>query len=214
MLWAYFDESGVHAPKEQGSRLLKLAAGGCIAPLDAWESLSISWADAIDRMGIEQFHMADFENRAKPFDKWSDGERKKNLNILLDIIGSAKPNCFGFTNPARADDSTSSMYERCVHDTLVELSMHPEEFAIVFAHHPEYARHSELHGKMAQYGLGQNIRSCTTALPIDVHPLQAADLVAYEIGREERHSWTIPRRYPLRRLHDLGCTFRLGGAVE
>jgi hypothetical protein len=57
---------------------------------------------------------------------------------------------------------------------------------------------------LMRYGYGKLIKSITIGYPIDMCPLQAADIVAYEIRCEERQEMR-PRRYPLERLHQLGC---------
>jgi hypothetical protein len=107
----------------------------------------------------------------------------------------------------------SSIYERCAGDLLLELgNLYDDEFAIVFAHHPEFNRHSLLIDAMLNHGMGKQIRSCTVARPADVCALQVADIVAYEICREEREIGI--RRYPLQRLSALGCTFRISSAIE
>ena len=213
-LWAYFDESGWHAPRDEGGRLRKLTVGGCISTFESWECFSLEWADAIAKMDLPYFHMADFEARKRPpYNTWTDDQRKNRLNALLNILGSKERHCYGFTNLARPNDTTSSIYERCAHDLLIELSMYDEQFAVIFAHHPEYGRHTQLLDLLIKYGMGKTIRSCTIMLPADTCPLQAADIVAYEISREEREL-LIPTRYPLKRLQELGCTFRLSAAVE
>jgi hypothetical protein len=61
--------------------------------------------------------------------------------------------------------------------------------------------------------LAKGTDSITIGYPIDMCPLQAADIVAYEIKCEERQEMR-PSRYPMERLHQLGCTFRLSSAVE
>lgn len=212
MLWAYFDESGWRAPRDAGGRLKKLTVGGCIASFESWECLSLHWSSALTAMKLPYFHMADFKSKQSPYDHWTKDERKNRLNTLLTIIGGPDRHCYSFTNIARPDDTTSSIYERCAHDVLLELSMFGEEFAVVFAHHPEFGRHTELLDLMLKYGIGGTIRSCTVARPIDACPLQAADLVAYEMSKEERDT-LIPTRYPLLRLQELGSTFRFCSAV-
>jgi hypothetical protein len=210
MLWAYFDESGWHAPN--GS-LRKLTLGGCIASFESWERLSQRWSSALKMMNLPCFHMAHFEARKSPYSDWTDDERKSRLNTFLEILGEPERYCFGFTNLARPDDTTSSIYKRCAHDLLLELAMFDDEFAVVFARHPEFARQNELLGLLQEYGMGEKIRSCTVAKPIDLCPLQAADVIAYEVSRFEREV-LIPRRYPLRRIQELGATFRFVSAVE
>jgi hypothetical protein len=47
------------------------------------------------------------------------------------------------------------------------------------------------------------IKTWTVGSPADFCPLQAADLVAYEIARNEREKeYGRPMRYPLRRLRE------------
>jgi hypothetical protein len=210
MLWAYVDESGEHAP--DGS-LRKHTIGGCIASCESWQRLSQRWSSALVTMYLPCFHMAHFEARRPPYSSWTDEERKSRLNTLLEILGEPGRDCFGFTNVMRPHDTTSSMYERCAHDLLLELAMFDDDFAVVFAHHPEFARHNELLGRLQEFGMGEKIRSCTVARPIDVCPLQAADVIAYEVSRFERDV-PIVRRYPLQRIQELGSTFRFVRAVE
>jgi hypothetical protein len=212
MFWAYFDESGWHS-KRSGGGLRKLTIGGCLAEEASWRRLSIDWAAALERRNIELFHMVDFEARRPPFDTWTEPERRDRLNTLLDMIGETKAHCYGFTNIIRESDNTAKIYERCVYDTFLELNMNVEEFHVFFAHHPEYGRQVELLNKMVSDGMRQQIKSCSIAKPIDIQPLQAADIVAYEICREERDEFRR-RRYPLNRLSELGCTFRLGSSVD
>jgi hypothetical protein len=197
----------------RGGRLKKLTVAGCIASFESWECLSLYWSSALTAMKLPYFHMADFEARRPPYNDWTEDERKNRLDTLLTIIGGPDRHCYSFTNIARPDDTTSSIYKRCANDVLLELSLLGEEFAVVFAHHPEFGRHTELLDLMLKYGIGGTIRSCSVALPTDTCPLQAADLVAYEMNKEERDI-LIPRRYPLLRLHRLRSTFRFGSATR
>jgi hypothetical protein len=213
MFWAFFDESGWHARRDLGGRLLKLTVGGCLGSFESWEGFALEWASALEAMGLSHFHMADFEARQPPYDKWTADQRKDRLNALLGILASKDRYAYSYTNYMRPTDNTSSIYERCAHDLLVDLAHYSEEFAIVFAHHPEFGRHSELLNAMVKRGYGTLIRTITIAQPIDTCPLQGADIIAYECSREER-DLAIPRRYPLLRLHELGMVFRLCSAVD
>jgi len=213
MLWAYFDESGLHASQQSGGDLRKLTVGGCIADAEAWNQLSVDWSAALSAWELPVFHMAAFENCVAPYDKWTPDERKERLNILLEMIGRTKAYCYGVTNIVRRGDNTAKIYERCVYDTFLGLSMNwNEKFSIIFAHHPEYRRQERLYAKMIAHGLRAQVVSCTIERPINVAPLQAADIVAYEICRIEREEGR-ERRWPLKRLSELGCTFRFSSAV-
>jgi hypothetical protein len=217
MLWGFFDESGVHASPANGGALEKLTIGGCVAPFENWEGMAMEWADAIAKMDIPMFHMADFCRvpPVPPFESWTETQRKDRLNVLLNIIGRSKPHCYGFTNTMRPGDNTSLIYEQCARDVLVNLG-DGEEIAIVFAYHSEYSRYAEFVNSLLKHGMGKQIRSCTTAYPIDTCPLQMADIVAYEISREEREdeeNFLRRRRYPLKQLEKLGCPLTIRASV-
>jgi hypothetical protein len=207
-LWAMFDESGWHPTK---GPLAKLTVAGCIASFDDWEALSLDWSDAIAKMGISCFHMTDFEARRYPYDGWTNAQRKDRLNSLLNIIGGIGPHCCGFTNSAKPGETTASIYERCAQDVLLGLDRYDDEFAIVFAHHPEFAAYSPLHQLLMKYGYGKRIKSVSIGYPVDMCPLQAADIVAFEIRCLEREE-DRPERYPLKRLQQLGCSFRISAS--
>jgi hypothetical protein len=213
MLWAFFDESGWHPT---GGELVKLTVGGCIASFENWQALSLDWSDAIKRMDIDMFHMTDFEKTKPPihpFDTWTAQQRKDRLNTLLGIIGTAKPFCCGFTNWTRPGESTASVYKRCTMDILLELGRYEDDFAIIFAHHPEFAAYSPLHEMLMEYGYAKGIKTCTIGYPIDLCPLQAADIVAYEIRCQEREDGR-PMRYPMRRLQEMCGPFRISASVD
>ena len=113
------------------------------------------WSSALTAMQLPSFHMAAFEARQTPYNDWTEDERKNRLDTLLTIIGGPERHCYSFTNIARRDDTTSSIYERCAHDVLLELSLFGEEFAVVFADHPEFGRHTKLLDQMLEYGIGE-----------------------------------------------------------
>lgn len=206
MLWAFLDESGQH---DASGKLVRLSIGGCIAPFEKWEAMSMGWAEAVARMGLEMFHMTDFEARVRPYDTWSKAQREDRLNVLLELIGDGQPTCWGFTKIVTEKGETDEkMYEECAKDALLSLGVLEDDLAIVFAYHPQYRRHNDFLSVLVKHGYGHNIRSCGIAQPEHLCPLQAADIVAYEIRCEERLE--RPRRYPLRRLTEMGCTFRFG----
>lgn len=77
---AYLDDSGTHRDSQV------VAVAGFVTDVVAWERFSEEWGDALDQAGIESFHMADFENRQGPFKEWAEDERRENLNRFLTII--------------------------------------------------------------------------------------------------------------------------------
>ena len=170
-LWAFFDESGEHHSSEAGGGLKRLTIGGCIASFETWESLSLEWASALEAMGLEMFHMK---------------ESKKGLGTFLDIMGAAKLHCWGSTNTVREGEPDRSVYKRCATDLLAEFSMLNESVEVVFARYQGFKAFTALHEALED-GYGKGIRRITTDLPIDMCPLQAADIVAYEMRNSGDH---------------------------
>jgi hypothetical protein len=212
-LWAYFDESGWHPTS---GKLAKLTVGGCIASCEAWKGRDLDWMAALAEMGIDMFRMSAFAKKdppQPPFENWTDQQRKDRLNRLPETIGAVKPVCCGFTNLARPGDDTASIYKRCAEDVLLKLGQFEDDFAIVFAYHPEFAAYSPLHQMLMQYGHSKRIKSCTIGYPVDMCPLQAADIVAYEIRCVEREE-VRRQRHPLKLLEDLGCSFMVYASAD
>jgi hypothetical protein len=216
MLWAYFDESGCHNPKN--GRLQRLTFGGCLAPAHAWEGFESEWRAILEPEKVDCFHMADFEAWRPPFNfQLPDGSRdqaKHNriLNELLNAIARRAPWTFGFSrNVTIEGQSLREIYECCAIDTLMHMAnssayYYGDEISVVFAQHKEFAR-SNLEGyfRFMNYA-DARLGTVATDKPKNVCQLQAADLIAYEVSRMERTG--VPERYPIRELKRLGCHFR------
>ena len=200
MLWAYFDESGEH-DKTTG-HLTQLTVGGWIAPSDAWKAFDEAWLKALDRAQIPMFHMSDFERYEREFTiekGWTEEKHRRVLNELLDIIGAHLKNSFAFTNKVFASKPRqhfTDTYENNLIDCLMVLAdqtIHSFSFndriSVVFAKHKDYQKQRiQRIFDFMDYG---DVRLGTLAIsdPIDVRPLQAADIIAYEIQHLNRDSW-------------------------
>jgi Protein of unknown function (DUF3800) len=214
-LCAYFDESG-HPGDPQ---VKAFAIGGCIASTEKWAAFEREWNEALSEERIPWFHMVDFEHperdRDNQFFGWDQSRRQKLLNRLLDIM-NAHIVCLGTaqrlpgSGRLTIEEYYSSHYRVCV--TRPALFTDSEIVSFVFARHPTISGK-----KPAQIALGEYhdilVRAYSTRLRWDgrlgsmkiddarkVPALQAADIVAYELGREQ----TRPtyERYPMRRLRE------------
>jgi hypothetical protein len=220
MLWGYFDESGYHDRKT--NHLKRLSFGGCLASLEAWEGFETEWQTILTQEGIEgAFHMADFEKWVKPFDfKLADGSRdyekhKRLLNGLLEVIGRRSPRAFGFTRNVSISKPSKALkdtYENCIVDTIMHLANASayslnDKVSIIFARHREFSlERIEKYFGFMNYG-DARLGTVGTDTPENLCQLQAADIIAYEVSRLERDDGSL-RRYPLRKLNQLGCNFR------
>ncbi len=77
---AYFDESGTHAGSEAA------VVAGFVSNATQWESFSHEWQEVLAGANVEYFRMSEFENSRGQFDDWEKDEKETLLNKLLPII--------------------------------------------------------------------------------------------------------------------------------
>ncbi|HEX5327797.1 MAG TPA: hypothetical protein VFW75_14100, partial [Acetobacteraceae bacterium] len=162
---------------------------------------------ALRHVDITMFHMTDFEADRGEFHGWKENraaDRTWLLNELLRLIIDNVPSWVGFVSrPEGATEKFKAVYKRGIVDSMTLLAREAgksddEALALVYASHPEYPRATiEKHfGDIGMYD--PRLRTCAILAPLDAPPLQAADLVAYELSRAQRADGPI--RYPLKRL--------------
>ena len=76
---AYFDESGTHEGSEA------VAVAGYLSTPELWEKFEVEWREALGDFGIEFFHMTDFAARRQQFAGWPEEKRRACLSRLVDI---------------------------------------------------------------------------------------------------------------------------------
>jgi hypothetical protein len=131
MVWVYYDESGEY---DQRGVLLNMSMGGCVSRIERWEAFRDAWMEVLNKYGLTQFHMTDFEAWVPPFDfKLPNGTRDKEghnalLNKLLSIMLNHIEGFCAFTagnqismEPQRAhqlalEDCTASAVGHAVND--------------------------------------------------------------------------------------------------
>ena len=80
VLDGYFDESGTHAGSDA------VAVAGYLSTSEQWELFEREWQTALHEWGVECFHMTDFSNRAKVYRSWTDQECRFRFARLVSII--------------------------------------------------------------------------------------------------------------------------------
>jgi hypothetical protein len=198
MLWAYFDESGTHDPG-----LATLTIAGWMAPRGAWDLFDGEWQEALDAAGVSHFHMREFAHFRGEFAGWTEQQRRDLMAPLLEAIGNNIKRGFGFT--AHGAEGFDGAYESAAASCMLHLanvSAKGDDISIVFARLDEFKV-----GRAQQLFNFVNcsdarLRDFAVSEPKGVPPLQAADLLAYEL-RSLRPGGK--GRYPLRRLRELGC---------
>jgi hypothetical protein len=77
---AYFDESGTH----DGSPAAVVA--GFVANASEWTAFSEAWQVVLDKNGITYFRMSEFESFIGRFEEWSQEQHRQCISDLLCII--------------------------------------------------------------------------------------------------------------------------------
>ena len=214
-MWGYYDESGEYDFK---GTLVNITIGGLFAPLDRWQAFDGAWQKALADEGLTYFHMSDFEAWKRPFDfKLSNGERDKAkhnrlLTALLDILLDQVDGLYAFGavsmyDPDKPPLTHAALMEDCVggaikNAVLDVADFYQEPLNLVFGKQKHFGE-SKIRRFVDFYDYGDEqgrIRSSRMAEPKDVRPLQAADILAYEMARAQRAG--RPERYPFQRLID------------
>ncbi len=212
-VWAYYDESGEY---DASGNLLNMTVGGCFSTLSKWQSFCGEWCQVLSEEGLEWFHMTDFEAWRPPYEfLLPSGERdharhKNLLNRLLSIKLKYIEGYYGyssFTANTTRKTAHSALLEDCIHGAISHAAFEAWEhyqrpLNLVFAVQPHFPE-ATLRKYIWFYDYGDavgRISSTTMAHVKDVTPLQAADILAYEMGRVQRPG--RPVRYPIKRIQE------------
>ena len=216
MLTAYFDESGT----EQRSPYYVVA--GYVGKDEQWARFSDEWRGVLSRYGIDFFHMTDFENRQKQFRSLKKDERQCMLNSLTTFMrlrtlaafpGVVLKSDYDEAIPAAHREEIGRPYHICASICMKSLGQwaekhgHQEPITYVFEKGAEHSGDVlEAHTKAlkdpkmrSKFRLGE-LRFADKREAI---PLQAADILAYEVWKDTCNKASgSPRseRWPLHRL--------------
>jgi hypothetical protein len=217
---AFLDERGTH--KE--SKIVVVA--GFISNVTQTEELSEEWKKALNLWGIPMFHMADFESRRGCFEQWTDDQRRDRLNHLLDLMKCYTFNSIAFVVRKKSFDKifTAKAKRRvgdaygiaaigCWHNlALVAKDQRIDGYI-------RFTMEKGCRGVAALKRIHDNestdpgwvkvnrIESLSFQDKRTFLPLQAADIMAYEIYKQAHRQFDgeiRPTRYPLRELASPG----------
>lgn len=219
---AYFDESGTNADSDA------VVVAGYLATPDAWEQFETEWREALDDWHLDFFHMSEFAHRINGYKHWTEEIRRERLNRLFGIInshalgsvGTVVPRAlydakFSFDGPAR--QKTGGPYGLAAYCDLMrtselvrDLSGEPhvayvfekgavgrDQFTKVFM---DNLNDDESRARM-------RLLSLTFQDKRQFVPLQAADILAYELRlhlpRQLGTSKLAPRLHNLNALNSI-----------
>ncbi len=199
MLIGYFDESERHV----GRRLF--AVGGYFALDDDWPAIERAWQEALSSAGVTRFHMKDFAHFRGEFAGWSESQRRQLINSFATIIGSdvlasvvgvveLDPFERSFRPALPPGHPYCEPYLLCL-QICMERAYHwlarppvpeDERFYFVCEERPKVktAAIDHFHAVARHNPWGTRFAGITFAPKADCVPLQMADLVVYEAGKE------------------------------
>lgn len=227
VLVGYFDESGI---SKQDPLVL---VAGAVADSVIWSRLELPWKEHLGTTRVDWFHAVDCEHGEGEFKHIDRPFRQSLVYALSRELGSLRPQCFGsglfrddwqfvadIVRRRTGDDPFYFCFELCLQQ-ISEWSRtyaDGEPVALVFAQHQKYRNRAEqLHSYYQRYQSANEHRitgigSITFADPRRVIPLQAADLVAYEIYRnrvDSKAETDLPMRPSLKNLEKSGTSLSL-----
>ena len=213
VLDGYFDESGTHDESET------IAVAGFLAHADQWLWFEGKWREALKKYGLEFFHMVDFAHRAPGYD-WPEDVRQERLGNLISIINKSRPSSFGVAFPKKLFDSvfTGRVREHiagpygfaswlCLNLASRELDEVPLETGVSYIFEDgargkgEFLKMYEALPTFPGGKEGLHVLSLRFEDKRCFVPLQAADILAYELNLDRvRQFQPENRRAPLQLL--------------
>jgi len=214
---AYFDDSG----SDSANPALVLA--GFVAPVDGWSNFTADWDAVLDKPpgplpARMAFHAKQFDDGRRghgPYGGWSEDQRREYLGSLLAAIGRHALKSFAVilqkdalgevTQNAEDKAFFGSPYGVCSFLCLQRVCgwrdrEHPDT-KVMFVFDRGHANEGELLVKGAELRRGDKlIADLTTDDDEKEPPLQAADLLAFELCADARRAYGgSPRisRFPL-----------------
>ena len=214
MLTAYLDDSG----HKDDSLAPIFSVGGVVAPIESWRQFEVEWSEVLSEFQVTQSHMKYFAHRRGEFEGWSEEKRRMFLGKLMRIMDSYVKFYVGAVLPVADFNDLSNEQKEDLKDpyyACFQVSVHgigiyaernfPEEKVdIVF---DRRAKSKGLGGDLFDrcmdcLDVGGRLGNLTFGSTLDYAPLQAADLVAYELNLYRKGNGKMTEsRWPIKELH-------------
>lgn len=198
LLTAYYDETG--SAKDINQKFVGMA--GFVSTSEEWEILERKWKFILKEFKVPYFHMKEYAHSEGVFKGWKGKEEKRRriFGSLLKTIAEVKPfpvGCIFSAEDFRSlpekdqklvDDPYYLSFIACVGIPLEFLQNAPPDvkLATVFGEHGVFASKArEFYRRMKEmYQAGDRLYSPDFRDMREFVPLQAADIIAYELYKE------------------------------
>ena len=194
MLVGYFDESGTERNHE-----IALYAG-MVADSVMWSRIEQRWGAKLDQYGLSHYHAVDCENGEGEFSGMSRGIRDSLTNYFSALISEIPGQMIGqvvnhddwerlVPNHMKAHFGDNPLYLSAVVSMQMtsiwsRACVDGEPVALVFATHQKHDQVlADIHANLWRHPDWRGLGSISFVKPQRSIPLQAADLICYEIRR-------------------------------
>jgi hypothetical protein len=210
MFTAALDASG---SREQ----LIVVVAGFVAPDRAWDEFGEQWTERLAQDALEYFHMREYTHSVGPWREWKGDTRRRNrlYGDLMDIVRSHVSRKFGsVVAPSKLNTINDALRE---HFNITEYSLAGRTIAAAIRRWMDSEKISgdvrmvfehgdEGRGKLLRIFESDNLPPPEFLKKKEYLPLQAADILAYEIfnavEKVERNQLKNPR-WPLGELNKI-----------
>ncbi|MCH8041010.1 MAG: DUF3800 domain-containing protein [Nitrospinae bacterium] len=193
-LTSYLDDSGKY--EDPGCKIC--CVGGCVSPEDAWKEFNTEWKAVLDQYGVPYLHMKEYAHSSgENFGSWKDDEEKRRtfLSALMDIIERKVMCVVGATVPIQAFDMLTPDQKRMVLDPFFMCTQEAfhgssaagwawrQKIKVRFSNDSENSQRIKRCFDYIKTNsqIGEALEDFDMQDMRDNPPLQAADLVAYEV---------------------------------
>jgi hypothetical protein len=214
MFVAYLDDSGT----DLGSSVAVLA--GYVAAVSEWERFEIEWNEFLHREGLRFYHSVECVHGSGEFKGRTDEQCRRIHKDAVQLITRHNLTAIGAAVHAsrlremhdRAKAAAERVvpkpdYDFCFQYVVVALGFHmlgtAEQVAMVLEDTPKVKGAVAESYEHLLEGPWKGLKSRFSGTPIfqpklGFPALQAADVLAYEMGREQERAGHPPRKYPPR----------------
>jgi hypothetical protein len=224
VLVGFFDESGLD------EKSASFWVAGFVAHMGDWFEFSRAWKGALDEHGVAMLHTTDLANGRKAFDGWALERKTALLADLISIINSSNVLGFG-AGVVKADyqrlivssgfleevglkaewwqEPYLLAFQQCVVEAVLKAVGLPasERINFIFDHQGTYASRCKMvftdMSDPRVWPRGDRLGSAEFLPKLEHTPLQAADLLVYELRKRLDHRLTEPERAVRRSMERL-----------
>jgi len=220
VLMGFFDETG--DTKDPAQKFVGMA--GFVAPSEKWVHFECKWKSILKDFKLPYFHMKEFNPSEGVFRGWKGDESKRKalFGSLIETIEEIKPLPVGCVFSSEDFRTLPDRDRRMIKDPyffsfiscvgmpsmLIQNAPSDVELTTVFGEHGCFASTAKkFYGQMQKlYEVGDRLHPPEFRDMRESIPLQAADIIAYELYKEadrQRYRPTMPSRFGIIKIVEM-----------